>query len=271
VDEIAMETKEYLMNELKAIEKWEKDQKGLWFWERISRLPFKILDKLTPKFIQEKVGRLLDELGSYVQNGGQYLSNEKTILSFLEKKTDRKISQLSDLQDVPVEVMKQASDELAGKRKKAATIQGASTGIGGIFTLAIDIPAVLAISLKTLQEIAIIHGYDPKEKSERVFILKCLQFSSADVVGKQAILNELSEYSKTEHKSSEVISQLQGWREVTMTYTESFGWKKLLQMVPVAGIIFGAFANRSMINDLSEIGTMLYQKRRILERLRAHT
>ena len=146
-----MESREYLLNELMAIEKWEKDQKGLWFWERLTRLPFKMLDKFTPKFIQEKIGSLLDELGSYIQSGGQYLSNEKTVFQFIEKKTGRKINELSEVRDVPIEEMKQASLELGEQRKKAATIQGASTGIGGIFTLAIDIPAVLAISLKTLQ------------------------------------------------------------------------------------------------------------------------
>lgn len=262
-----MESKEYLLNELKTIEKWEKDQKGLWFWEKLSRLPFKLLDKFTPKFIQEKIGSLLDELGSYIQTGGQYLSNEKSVFQFIEKRTGQKVNELAELRDVPVEVMKQAAIDLTGKRKKVATVQGATTGVGGIFTLAIDIPAVLAISLKTLQEIAIIHGYDPKDKQERVFIIKCLQFSSADVVGKQAILNELSTFNHKKPESNEVISQLQGWREVSLTYTEQFGWKKLLQMVPVAGILFGAFANRSMINDLAETGTMLYQKRRILERL----
>jgi hypothetical protein len=261
-----MDSKDYLLNELKMIEKWEKDQKGLWFWERLTRLPFKMLDRFTPKFIQDKVGNLLDELGSYIQTGGQYLTSEKSVFQFFEKKTGREISHLSDFQTVSVEEMKRVSLDLGAQRKKAATIQGASTGIGGIFTLAIDIPAVLAISLKTLQEIAIIHGYDPNDKKERVFILKCLQFSSADVVGKQAILNELADFSN-ESKSREVISQIQGWREVTLTYTESFGWKKLLQMVPVAGIVFGAFANRSMVSDLAETATMLYQKRRILERL----
>jgi hypothetical protein len=261
-----METREQLLSELALIEKWEKDQKGLWFWEKLTRLPFKMLDRFTPKFIQEKVGTLLDELGSFIQNGGQYLSSEKSVFNLIERKTGRKIQELGDLQGVPVEEMKKVSIELGEQRKKAATIQGASTGIGGIFTLAIDIPAVLALSLKTLQDIAIIHGYDPKDKKERVFIIKCLQFSSADVVGKQAILNELGDYHN-ENRSREVISQLQGWREVTLAYTESFGWKKLLQMVPVAGILFGAFANRSMISDLAETGTMLYQKRRILERL----
>jgi len=262
-----METRDQLLIELKQIEKWEKDQKGLWFWERLGRIPFKMLDKLTPKFIQDKIGTLLDELGSYLQTGGQYLSNEKTVFNFIEKKTGQKINQLVDIQEIPVSVMKQAALELGEQRKKVATVQGASTGIGGIFTLAIDIPAVLGMSLKTLQEIAMIHGYDPNEKEERVFIIKCLQFSSADVVGKQAIINELSEYGNSDKQTREVISQLQGWREVTVTFTEQFGWKKLFQMIPVAGILFGAFANRSMISDLAEVGTMLYQKRRIVERL----
>lgn len=262
-----MESKDFLLSELKTIEKWEKDQKGIWFWERLTRLPFKLLDKVTPKFIQAKIGSLLDELGSYIQNGGQYLTSEKSVFQFYEKKTGRTVNELADLQDVPLEEMKKVSLDLGGRRKNAATLQGASTGIGGLFTLAIDIPAILAISLKTLQEIAIIHGYDPKDKKERVFILKCLQFSTADYVGKGAILNELSDFHNDERQSSEVISQIQGWREVTLTFTESFGWKKLFQMVPVAGILFGAFANRSMISDLTETGTMLYQKRRILERL----
>jgi hypothetical protein len=263
-----LESNEQLLAELKKIEKWEKDQKGLWFWERLTRLPFKMLDKLTPKFVQDKIGNLLDELGSYLQSGGQYLSSEKNVFRFIEKKTSRVIGQLEDLQNIPIEVMKQASLELAAQRKKAAAIQGASTGIGGIFTLAIDIPAILGLSLKTLQDIAIIHGYDPKDKRERVFIIKCLQFSSADVVGKQAILNELSQFDNSDGESREILSQLQGWREVTLTFTEQFGWKKLLQMVPIAGILFGAFANRSMVSDLAETGTMLYQKRRILERLK---
>lgn len=262
-----MESKEYLLKELQQIEKWEKDQKGLWFWERITRLPFKLLDKVTPKFIQNKIGTLLDEIGGYIQNGGQYLSKEQSVFQFFEKQTGRSIHDLADFKNIPVEEMKNVSLDLANKRKSAATLQGASTGIGGIFTLAIDIPAILAISLKTLQEIAIIHGYDPNNKEERVYILKCLQFSTSDYVGKEAILNELAAISKDEMKSREVVSQIQGWREVTLTFTESFGWKKLFQMVPIAGIIFGAFANRSMISDLAETGTMLYQKRRIVERL----
>jgi hypothetical protein len=250
-----------------VIEKWEKSQSDLWIWDRLGRLPFKLLDKITPKFIHNKVGALLEEIGAFIQHGGSYLTKEQHIFKMIEKETGQTINQVSDIKVIPLATMNKLSLGLSEQRKKLATIQGASTGIGGIFTLAIDIPALMGISLKTLQEIAIIHGYDPNEKSERVFIVKCLQFSSADIVGKRAILNELSSYSQSERQSGEMVSQLQGWREVVYTYRDQFGWKKLFQMVPVAGMIFGAFTNRSMINDLSETGIMLYRKRVILERL----
>lgn len=48
-----MEEREWLKAQLKEIEKWEKDQQKVWFWEKLSRLPFQMLDKLTPAFIQK--------------------------------------------------------------------------------------------------------------------------------------------------------------------------------------------------------------------------
>jgi hypothetical protein len=263
-----VETKQILTMELVQIEQWEKDQSGLWFWERIGRLPFKILDKMTPKIIHNKIGVLLDEMGSYLQTGGKYLINERQMLNTIQTNVNFPIESIQDVSSsIPIANMKQISQQIADKRIKAAAIQGASTGFGGVFTLAIDIPALLGLSLKTLQEIAMIYGYDPNDKEERVFIIKCLQFTSSDIVGKEAILKELSTYYRKESPSNEAISQLQGWREVIYTYRDQFGWKKLFQLIPVAGLLFGAFTNRSMIKDIAEVGDMLYRKRRVLERL----
>src|SRR4051812_38083937 len=80
------ESKDFLVNELHKINDWENDQKDLWFWEKIGRLPFALLDKVTPKFIQDKVGVAIDELGSYIQTGGKYLINEQDVLKkFMDK------------------------------------------------------------------------------------------------------------------------------------------------------------------------------------------
>ncbi|TDL80913.1 EcsC family protein [Peribacillus frigoritolerans] len=263
-----METKEQLLIQLKEIEKWEDDQKGLFFWEKIGRIPFKLLDKLTPAFIQKKIGVLLDELGSFIQSGGKYLTQKNGIFKKVQLLVPGEtVSTIDDMKHVPLKVMNLVSSDLRTNRGNVATVQGATTGFGGIFTLAVDIPVLLGLSLKTLQEIAIAYGYDPEDKDERIFIVKCLQFASADIVGKQAILNELSGYYNRSMEPAEMMSKLQGWREVVYTYRDHFGLKKLLQMVPVAGMLFGAYTNRSMVKDIAETGIMLYQKRRILERL----
>ncbi|MBP3039948.1 EcsC family protein [Bacillaceae bacterium Marseille-Q3522] len=260
------ETREYLIGELKKVEAWEKDQGDLWFWEKIARIPFKILDKWTPAFIQNKISLLLDEVGQYLQTGGSYLSSVASVKKYYSK---HHINNLEEVSLLPLTEMDQAVRKLSKNRKIFATLQGASTGFGGIFTLSLDIPLLLGTQLKTLQDTAICYGYNPNEKKERLFIIKCLQFVSSDIVGKKAVLQFISKYEvKNEQMQRQVVSEIQGWREVVLAYREQFGWKKLFQMVPVVGFIFGASVNRGAIHDLAEAGMMLYRKRRILEKIK---
>ncbi|WRP04616.1 EcsC family protein [Rossellomorea aquimaris] len=262
------ETREALLRELEVVNKWADDQKGLWFWEKLGRIPFMILDRITPQMVHNKIGQALDEIGSYIQKGGSYLTSEKEVIKRFTKRTDNPHLTVEDIAKLSLSDMDEVSEGIVGMRKKVAMTQGATTGIGGFLTLSIDIPFILGISLKTLQEIAISYGYDPNDQQERIFIIKCLQFVSSDIVGKQAILQELSDFNKKDmEKREQTLSQLQGWREVMVSFRDNFGWKKLFQMIPIAGILFGSFINKSMISDIGETGRMLYRKRRILEKL----
>ncbi|MFC7783997.1 EcsC family protein [Rossellomorea sp. GCM10028870] len=262
------ETREALLRELEVVNKWADDQKGLWFWEKLGRIPFMILDRITPQMVHNKIGQALDEIGSYIQKGGSYLTSEKEVVKRFTKKTANPHIIVSDISKLPLTEMDEVSGGIVDMRKKVAMTQGATTGIGGFLTLSIDIPFILGISLKTLQEIAICYGYDPNDQQERIFIIKCLQFVSSDIVGKQAILQELSDFNKKDmQKREQTLSQLQGWREVMTSFRDNFGWKKLFQMIPIAGILFGSFINKSMIADIGDAGRMLYRKRRILEKI----
>ncbi|MFB9756577.1 EcsC family protein [Paenibacillus hodogayensis] len=262
-----------LEQELALAERWEREQKDLWFWEKLGRLPFLLLDKLTPRVIRNKLGQAIDELGGYVQSGGRYLLSQRAVLAALDQEARERgcggeapISTVAQAADLPLVVMDQAADRLAANGRKVAAVQGATTGIGGLFTLAIDIPALLGLSLKVLQETALCYGFDPNDPRERVFIVKCLQFGSSDIVGKRALLEELAVFDRGAN-DRQLVSQLQGWREVVATYRDNFGWKKLFQLVPVAGMLFGALLNKGTVGDTAEAGKMLYRKRRILLRL----
>lgn len=270
-----IDTQEHLQAALREIEAWEREQKDLWFWEKLGRLPFMLLDKITPKFVQEKLGQAVDEIGGYIQNGGKYLISERSITGHVQRNAapdsfnellDEEEVSIEQVAEMPLAVMNLSAEQLAASRKTVATLQGATTGIGGIFTLAVDIPAVLGLSLKIIQEIAICYGFDPKNKEERIFTVKVMQFASSDIIGKKAILEELSSYDKA-GRGNQMMSQLQGWREVVAVYRDNFGWKKLFQMIPVAGMLFGAIINRGMLNDVAEAAAMLYRKRRVLLKL----
>src|SRR5262245_45919383 len=140
-----LETTDFLKSELMKIDDWENEQKDLWFWEKIGRLPFKLLDKITPKFIQEKIGLAIDELGNYIQTGEQYLVKEESILKKFSPKESlpgQDLLRIEDLDQVPISKMDEVADEIKNSRTKFATIQGATTGIGGLFTLAIDVPVL---------------------------------------------------------------------------------------------------------------------------------
>lgn len=280
-----MDSRETLDRELEQILKWEKGQKDLFIWDKIGRLPFAMLDKVMPKALKQKIGDSLNEVGQYVQNGGRFLVQKKKVAKLLQEEAAKSGYAMKDEHDhmeqdveaantakihsvegLPLEVLDRTADRITDSRTKFAAAQGAATGIGGIVTIAADIPIVMGLSLKVLQEMALCYGYDPDEPQERIFIVKCLQFSSADIVGKKAIIDELSDYDNPD-KQVEVISQMQGWREVFNSYSESFGWKKLFQLIPIAGMVFGSVSNKNTIRDVAEAGKMLYKKRLILQRL----
>lgn len=281
-----MDSRETLDQELEQILKWEKEQKDLFIWDKIGRLPFAMLDKVMPKAIKQKIGDALNEVGQYVQNGGKFLVQKKKVAKLLQEEAERSghsmkdhtyrleedaeaegTAQIHSVEHLPLEVLDRVADNITESRTKFAAAQGAATGIGGIVTIAADIPMVMGLSLKVLQEMALCYGYDPDDPQERIFIVKCLQFSSADIVGKKAIIDELAEYDNPD-KQVQVVSQMQGWREVFNSYSESFGWKKLFQLIPIAGMVFGSVSNKNTISDVAEAGKMLYKKRLILQRLK---
>ncbi|MBU5349500.1 EcsC family protein [Paenibacillus lautus] len=292
-----MESRQQLESQLQEILKWEKEQKDVMFWEKLGRIPFMLLDRLTPKAVQEKIGSALNEVGGFIQSGGKHLVREKSVMNVvaqaagldgpnavsgpsvksaqeesIEDENEEEVAATSGLTlasaaKLPLQVMDTAADTLTVKRVKFAAAQGAATGIGGIFTIAADLPMVLGQSLKVLQEMALCYGYDPNDPRERVFIVKCLQFASADIVGKKAVLEELTTFDD-EQMTEQVFSQLQGWREVVQSYTDNFGMKKLFQLIPIAGIVFGSISNKGTISDVAEAGKMLYKKRRLNYRLK---
>lgn len=96
-----LESKEELLSQLQQIKDWEQDQSDLWFLEKIGRIPFLLLDKITPQMVHNYLGKILDEIGGYVQTGGQYLISEKSILEKLSNQSKKTPLQPAFICDEP--------------------------------------------------------------------------------------------------------------------------------------------------------------------------
>lgn len=74
-----------LENELKKLKNGKRNSRKHGFGKGSAGQLFKVLDKLTPAFIQDKIGLPLDEIGGFIQNGGQYLTSEKHLIRQFQK------------------------------------------------------------------------------------------------------------------------------------------------------------------------------------------
>lgn len=145
--------------------------------------------------------------------------------------------------------------ELLVKYKKIAAAEGAGTGVGGIFLGMVDFPALIAIKMKFLFELAHIYGYDTNNKSERLFLLYVFQlaFSSQE---KRSKLLEIIEDWETESIGLDV-----DWEQLQREYRDSLDFRKLLQIIPGFGAVVGFLANYSLIDDLGLVAINCYRMR----------
>jgi hypothetical protein len=151
-------------------------------------------------------------------------------------------------------------DELARKKiaiyQKAAMVEGAGTGAGGILLGLADFPLLLTIKMKFLFDIASIYGFDTSEYAERVFILYVFQLAfSSDETRK----NTLIEIENWEDKKQALVEM--DWRQFQQEYRDYIDFAKILQLVPGIGAFVGAYANNNLLKHLGETSMNAYRLR----------
>ncbi len=143
-----------------------------------------------------------------------------------------------------------AISKLIASQVTKATVTGAITGLGGVITLPVAIPAdlagSLAIQLRMIGAIAVLRGYDPSDDQVRTFAYACLLGSSATDLLKGAGIKlgvKMTEklVQKVPGKVLVKINQKVGFRLVTKGGSK--GIVNLGKMVPFIGAPIGGGFN----------------------------
>jgi uncharacterized protein (DUF697 family) len=148
---------------------------------------------------------------------------------------------------------------------KIATAEGAGAGAGGLILNVVDFPALIAIKLKLLFELAHVYGYSTNEFSERIYILTIFQLAFSSTDQRKQLMHTIQnwEESKVKWSSDKAYYQSFDWETFQREYRDSIDFRKMLQLIPGIGAVAGALANYSIVEELGEVSVHCYQIRRL--------
>jgi hypothetical protein len=230
---------DYEMKAYSEVEAWQR--KILKRSGPVSRWSKKIQTRINgyiPDKVQQAITVAIKNMVKATLTGSHLITkkNQDPGLSLEEK--DRKLRQKADTY------------------RKAAIVEGAGTGAGGILLGFADFPLLLSIKIKFLFDAAAVYGFDTGKYEERLFILQIfkLAFSSDDVRRKTMTIIRDWDVRKAAFMELD-------WEEFQMEYRDYIDFAKMMQLVPGIGAAVGAYVNNNLMQQLSEAAMNSYRLR----------
>ncbi|QNL48553.1 EcsC family protein [Olivibacter sp. SDN3] len=144
--------------------------------------------------------------------------------------------------------------------KKAATIEGAITGAGGILMGFADFPAFLTIKIKMLFNIAVLYGFQVKDYKERLFILYLFQITFSSQQRRNELLDRIVHWSAYADTLPNNVDNFD-WLIFQQEYRDYIDLAKMAQLLPVIGSVVGAVANNKLVEQLGSTAINCYRQR----------
>jgi hypothetical protein len=156
-----------------------------------------------------------------------------------------------------------------------AVFEGGAAGAVGLPGIALDIPAVVAMALRTVRGIGACLGYTSDTDAEREFVLGIISAAGANSMAeKTAALLFLRQLEvtllrqtfkamgakaaeQTLGKEAAIVALRNLARQLGVNLTK----RKMLQAVPVVGAAVGAAVNGTFIDDIAWAARRAYQER----------
>ncbi|MEM5817153.1 MAG: EcsC family protein [Desulfitobacterium hafniense] len=157
--------------------------------------------------------------------------------------------------------------ELLKNYKRVAAAEGAGTGAGGIILGIADFPALIAIKMKFLFELAHIYGYSTVSYKERLYLLFVFQLAFSSQEKRPGVFYKLVHWEETVKEYPELKAmELFDWEQFQVEYRDAIDLRKMLQMLPGIGAVVGAVANYGLLEDLGHVGMNCYRLRILQEK-----
>ncbi|WP_436832961.1 EcsC family protein [Parapedobacter sp. DT-150] len=144
--------------------------------------------------------------------------------------------------------------------KKMASAEGAVTGAGGILMGIADFPALLAIKMKMLFDIAAIYGFDVRQYKERLFLLTVFQLAFSSHQHRADVYHRLLHWDAYAEGLPDDVDSFD-WRTFQLEYRDYIDLAKMAQLIPIIGAAVGAVVNYRLVKQLGAAAMNCYRMR----------
>lgn len=194
------------------------------------------------------------------------VSVDKVVSEF--QKRGGEVQCLSDIESLPVEINDKVADSYIRKGRWVTAAEGAATGFGGFLLLGADAVSLLALQLRTIQQIGYCYGFDVSRPEEKLFAAKLLAEAYNHPAGKEkdAIKQEMRMAAgmlggKTPFGLLQKRLFVQGFSKIAQKIGVRFGSRKAAQFVPVLGSAVGGLVNQQVTKDIANTAKEVYRER----------
>lgn len=166
------------------------------------------------------------------------------------------------LREAPLSERDRRALAAVGAYRKAAAVEGGVAGAGGFWLAAADFPALIAIKIKLLFDLAALYGHDGAVFSERLYILHLFQLAFSSAEHRSRVFEAIQDWDRQAHP--EDFGGF-NWRSFQQEYRDHIDLAKLAQLLPVVGAPIGAAVNWRLTEKLGRTAINGYRLRRLAE------
>ncbi len=152
-----------------------------------------------------------------------------------------------------------------------AVTGGGAAGAFGALGLIADVPATVALALRTARLIGLCYGLGASTEAERVYILDILQLAGAnsreqraDAIERlakgRAAMNR-DEWQKIARLAGQTTGSVAATKRVATTLGVNLSTRKMAQIAPVIGAAVGAGVNAAFQTDVADAAQFAYRAR----------
>ncbi len=210
-----------------------------------------LIEKVVPNFlVQFAIERAYDV--------SALLANRNDILK------QAGINELSELHNRPLDECDRLAKRVGLIAESVATLEGAATGFGGIWTTALDVPLVFGLALRTIIKVGHCYGYELDQEKDRPFVLGVLLVASSGSLGtRRERLSQLRELE--DFLLAETQIDLLGQEILSFLFQ-----LEIFEDVPGIGAITGGLINLAFLQSVELTARRVFQERWLLDTGRIH-